>query len=107
MKKSLRTGALASIAAAGMLLSACGFGGSGGNAGAGENTINLLVPSYSDGTKGRWESIIKDFEASNPDLKVNLEVQSWDNINDVVKTKIQGQQAPGYPQHRCLRRLRQ
>ncbi len=94
MKKSLRTGALASIAAAGMLLSACGFGGSGGNAGAGESTINLLVPSYSDGTKGRWESIIKDFEASNPDVKVNLEVQSWDNINDVVKTKIQGNQAP-------------
>ncbi|MET3809400.1 extracellular solute-binding protein [Arthrobacter sp. UYEF3] len=94
MKKSLRTGALASIAAAGMLLSACGFGGSGGNAGAGESTINLLVPSYADGTKGRWEGIIKDFEAKNPGTKVNLEVQSWDNINDVVKTKIQGKQAP-------------
>lgn len=95
MKKSLRTGALASIAAAGMLLSACGFGGSGGgSAGAADNTINLLVPSYSDGTKGRWEGIIKDFEANNPGIKVNLEVQSWDNINDVVKTKIQGKQAP-------------
>lgn len=98
MKKPLRTGALASLAAASMLLSACGFGGSGGGnaggAGASETTLNFLVPSYSDGTKGRWEGIIKDFEAKNPNLKVNLEVQSWDNINDVVKTKIQGKQAP-------------
>ncbi len=52
------------------------------------------MPSYSDGTKGLWEGIIKDFEAENSDITVKLEVQSWDNINDVVRTKVQSGDAP-------------
>lgn len=56
--------------------------------------INLLVPSYSDNTKAEWETIIKNFEAANAGIKVNLEVQSWENINQVVTTKIQNKQAP-------------
>ena len=61
---------------------------------AGSTQLSLLVPSYSDGTKGRWEKIISDFQAANPDIQVALEVQSWDNINDVVRTKVQANQAP-------------
>lgn len=86
--------------AAALALTACGFGGQqqgggGGGAPAGGGTdISLLVPSYSDGTKGRWEKIISDFQAANPDVRVTLEVQSWDNINDVVRTKVQANQAP-------------
>ena len=63
-------------------------------AGGGQHPVSLLVPSYSDGTKGRWEKIISDFQAANPDVQVALEVQSWDNINDVVRTKVQANQAP-------------
>ncbi|HVH24743.1 MAG TPA: extracellular solute-binding protein [Pseudonocardia sp.] len=87
-------------AAAALVLTACGFGGgqgaSGGGGGqaAGTTQLSLLVPSYSDGTKGRWEKIISDFQAANPDVQVALEVQSWDNINDVVRTKVQANQAP-------------
>jgi multiple sugar transport system substrate-binding protein len=95
MKKSLRFGAAAIAAVATLSLASCGFGGSAGDGGGDDaNTIDLLVPSYSDGTKANWETVIEGFEKANPDLKVNLEVQSWDNLEKVVSTKIQGNEAP-------------
>lgn len=57
-------------------------------------TITLLVPTYSDSTLAIWEQIISDFEAQGSGVLVELEMQSWDNINDVVRTKIQGNAAP-------------
>jgi multiple sugar transport system substrate-binding protein len=75
------------VAAAG-----CGFGGDSSKSDS--SSIDLLVPTYSDNTKGLWQDIIKGFEAKNPDVDVNLEVQSWDNINDVVRTKVQANDAP-------------
>lgn len=96
MSRSLRAGAVALAAA--LVLGACGFGGGtgggGGGGGDGATQLTLLVPSYSDGTKGRWEEVIAGFEAANPGITVALEVQSWDNINDVVRTKVQSGQAP-------------
>jgi len=90
-RASVRMGAL--LLTLGMATTACGFGAND----SGKNdsqSIDLLVPSYSDATKGLWEGIIADFEKDNPDIKVNLEVQSWDNINDVVRTKVQSGEAP-------------
>lgn len=97
MKKSLRIGGIAATAVlAALSLASCGFGG--GNAGGGSDgsgtSIDLLVPSYSDNTQGLWESVITDFKTANSDITVNLEVQSWDNLNDVITTKVQGNQAP-------------
>jgi multiple sugar transport system substrate-binding protein len=89
----------AATVAAGLALSACGFGGDDGGSGGSEDeggatSIDLLVPQYSDGTTALWEEIIASFEDENPDVTVNLEVQSWDNINDVVRTKVQAGEAP-------------
>lgn len=94
MGKYLR-GAVPVLAAA-FALTACGFGGGSGGSGSGDGTqtISMLVPSYSDATKSIWEGLIKDFEAKNPKIKVSLEVQSWDNINDVIRTKVQANKAP-------------
>lgn len=97
MKKSLRFGAAAVAAVATLSLASCGFGGSTGGDGGdaeGATTLDLLVPSYSDATKGLWEDVIKGFEKENPDIKVKLEVQSWDNLEKVVSTKIQAGEAP-------------
>lgn len=98
MKKSLRFGAVAITATATLALASCGFGGadSGSSSGGegGSTTINLLVPSYSDNTKGLWEDVIEGFEAENDGIKVNLEVQSWDNLESVVATKVQSGEAP-------------
>ena len=91
---SLRLGA--ALAALTLVAAGCGFGDDDddGGSGGGASSIDLLVPSYSDGTQALWEGIIDDFEAEHSDIKVNLEVQSWDNINDVVRTKLQSDEAP-------------
>ena len=95
MKKSLRFGAaLAMAATASLTLASCGFGGGSGDDANGKTTLDLLVPSYSDNTQGLWEDVIAGFEEENPDIAVNLEVQSWDNLESVITTKIQGGEAP-------------
>jgi multiple sugar transport system substrate-binding protein len=89
--KALRTGA--ALVALSLVAAGCGFGDDEGDDGD-SSTIELLVPSYSDGTQALWEGIIADFEEDNPDINVDLEVQSWDNINDVVRNKVQSNEAP-------------
>ncbi|MDQ4053636.1 MAG: extracellular solute-binding protein [Actinomycetota bacterium] len=91
--KGTRTSLGAALVVLSLAAAGCGFGDDGGDSDD-ASTINLLVPSYSDGTQALWEGIIEDFEAENSDIKVNLEVQSWDNINDVVRTKLQSDEAP-------------
>lgn len=90
-KALLRTGA--ALVALSLAAAGCGFGDDEGDDGD-SSTIELLVPSYSDGTQALWEGIIADFEKDNPDINVDLEVQSWDNINDVVRNKVQSNEAP-------------
>ncbi len=94
MKKSLRWGAtVATAAVATMTLASCGFsGGSGGGSGA--QSLDLMVASYSDNTKAEWQQIIKDFEAKNKGITVNLDVESWTDINNVIKTRIQAGKQP-------------
>src|SRR5699024_2763328 len=100
-----RTRFLATQATASALartLASCGCddttegGGTGDDdGGGGEATaLNLLVPSYSDNTQKLWEEVIDAFESANDDITVNLEVQSWDNLESVIATKVQGDQAP-------------
>ena len=103
-KHNLRGAVVAGAAAAALLLTSCGFGGgsttgsaasgSSGAAAGAVTTLDMMVPSYGDNTKALWEKVIKDFEAANQDVKVNLEMQSWENIEGVLKTKIQGNKAP-------------
>lgn len=95
MKKYIRLSAFAMAATAALTLAGCGFGGgSGGDEAAGKTTLDLLVPSYSDATQANWEKVIEGFEAENSDINIALEVQSWDNIESVITTKVSGNQAP-------------
>lgn len=96
MKKSLRLSAAVALAAtASLTLASCGFGGGSGDGDAGgKTTLDLLVPSYSDNTQGLWEDVIAGFEAENTDIDVKLEVASWDNLETLIATKIQGGEAP-------------
>lgn len=76
-----------------LIAAGCGFGGDDDSGDSGDsNTISFLAPSYDDSTKATWEAIIKDFEAENPDINVDLEIQSWDQIPDVVRTKLQSEE---------------
>lgn len=84
---------VAVAAATTLLVSSCGYGG-GNDGGEGTTTLNLLVPSYSDNTQSLWEDVIEGFESENEGISVNLEMQSWENIESVLNTKIQGGEAP-------------
>jgi len=95
MKKAFRrSAAVATAVVATMALASCGFSGGSGGSSGGAQTLDLMVASYSDNTKAEWEQIIKDFEAKNGDIKVNLDVESWTDINNVIKTRIQAQKQP-------------
>lgn len=95
MKKSLRWGAaIATATVATMTLASCGFGGGSNSSSGDDKTLTLMVASYSDNTKSEWQQIIKDFEAKNSGIKVSLDVQSWNDINDVIKTKVQAGKQP-------------
>ncbi|MGP9781675.1 extracellular solute-binding protein [Glutamicibacter sp. AOP12-B1-11] len=99
MKRTTRTAVVALSATAALLLSSCGFSGgesdASTDAAGGENTtLEMLVPTYSTGTKALWEGVIEDFEAEHSNISINLEVQSWENLEGVLKTKLQGNQAP-------------
>ena len=67
---------------------------SGGAAKPGGGTINLLVPEYSDNTKGFWQDLITRFEAANPGDKVNLQTISWTDINQKITTLVSTNQQP-------------
>jgi multiple sugar transport system substrate-binding protein len=95
MKKTHLLGGAAIAATAALALTGCGYGGgSSGDASGGATTLNMLVPSYSDKTQQNWQTVIAGFEKKNPDITVKLQVESWDNLQTVITTKIQGGQTP-------------
>lgn len=94
MRSFQRTASVAVVAASSLVLASCGFGGSDGGDAEGGTTLDMLVPTYSDGTKGLWEGVIADFEAANEGIDINLQVESWDNLESVLNTKIQAGSAP-------------
>lgn len=94
MRRARATAFVAMAAVAGLSLAGCSAGGTDGGDSGGTTTINFLAPIYSDSTKTLWDDVIAGFEEANPEYKVNLEMQSWDSLNDVVTTQIQAGKAP-------------
>ncbi len=59
-----------------------------------EIVINFLGAQYSDATEGYIQSVIDAFEKEHPNVKVNLEIVGWDNINMRINSMVGAQQAP-------------
>ena len=63
--------------------------------------LNVIICQYGPNTK-EWflgsgmngTSFVKKFEAENPDVRLNLEVVSWNDVNTVVDTRIANRQPP-------------
>ena len=55
----------------------------------GPNTEDWFLGTGMDGT-----NFVDKFEAENPGIKLNLEVVSWDTVDQVVDTRISSNQAP-------------
>ncbi|MFI9105406.1 extracellular solute-binding protein [Streptomyces fildesensis] len=96
-KKMLNLAALCSIGA--LALTACGGsgGGSGGSA-SGPVTIKLVAADYGDKASNSstvyWNDLVKAFEASNPNIKVDVQVVNWNDIDKQVTTMIQSGNVP-------------
>ncbi|MDD7218910.1 MAG: extracellular solute-binding protein [Clostridia bacterium] len=56
--------------------------------------INVIAAEYGQNTKAWWADFVKSFNADNPDINLNVEVVSWNDIYTVVNTRIQGNNAP-------------
>jgi multiple sugar transport system substrate-binding protein len=104
MRRSL-IGAAALAAAAALTVAGCsssggnngGHNGTGGSSG-GNVTLKLVTADYGTGpsntSKKYWNSVIKDFEARNPNIKVNETAINWNDYDKQVQTLIQNKQYP-------------
>ncbi|MGC0314296.1 extracellular solute-binding protein [Kitasatospora acidiphila] len=90
---------LSAVCAIGALaLTACGSGSSGGSTASGPVTLKLVAADYGDKASNSstlyWNGVVKDFEAANPNIKVDVQVINWNDIDKQVKTMIQSGNMP-------------
>lgn len=102
--KSLRSKGLLSLVgiATVSLLAACSGGGAttetGGDSGAaasGEPTnIRVVAAQYTDQMQPYYDDLVERFEAENPNITVDVEVVSWNDIDQKIKTMVQTNDLP-------------
>ena len=56
--------------------------------------VNVIAAEYGQNTKAWWADFVESFNAEHPDINLNVEVVSWNDIYTVVNTRIQGKNAP-------------
>ncbi|MFD4910167.1 extracellular solute-binding protein [Kitasatospora purpeofusca] len=84
-------------ASAALTLTSCGSGGSSGSDG-GKVTLKLVAADYGDkasnSSKGYWDGVAAAFTSAHPDIKVDVQVINWNDIDSQVKTMIQSGNVP-------------
>ncbi|WP_035844653.1 extracellular solute-binding protein [Kitasatospora azatica] len=98
-KRVLGISAVCAISA--LALTACGGGGGGGGKGSAAGapvTLKLVAADYGDKASNSstlyWNDLVKGFEAANPNIKVDVQVINWNDIDKQVKTMIQSGNVP-------------
>ncbi|MFY9305208.1 MAG: extracellular solute-binding protein [Rhodoluna sp.] len=101
INKGLKRGTLATAAslAAALVLSGCATGGtttdssdsgsSSGGTAADPVTIRVVAAQYTDDMQGYYDDLVSRFEADNADINVEVEVVSWNDIDQKLKTMVQ------------------
>ncbi|MDD9378578.1 extracellular solute-binding protein [Streptomyces sp. ZAF1911] len=89
--------AAATTVVLGLLIPLAGCGSSGGSADDG-GTLRLVAAEYGDNpatsSKAFWDKVTADFTASNPDIKVQVELLPWADIDREVSRKVKAGNAP-------------
>jgi multiple sugar transport system substrate-binding protein len=77
-------------------LAACGGGSGGESPGSEEGPVNLKFQSlaFLPESQAATKKIVDDFNAANPDIKVELVQGSWDSVHDQLVTQFAGETAP-------------
>lgn len=79
----------ATLAAAALTLSGCSVTGasdSGGDAGSGSGELNVLLMKQAGYSEDDSNQMIADFEAANPDIKVNVTYVAYEALHDKIVT---------------------
>ena len=101
MRSTKKSVVVAGLAIAGLALGACGGGtgagtsaGASGGSGEEAKTIKLVAAEYSkDHTKAFWDAFAKTYKEKTG-YTLEVQVVSWDNIDQQSSTMIQNNQAP-------------
>ncbi|MEV6206507.1 extracellular solute-binding protein [Kitasatospora sp. NPDC051914] len=74
------------------LVLATGCGTFGDGDGGGDVTLRLVAADYGDSdansTSRFWDEVVRGFEAANPGIKVQVDLQSWNDIDKRVASLI-------------------
>jgi multiple sugar transport system substrate-binding protein len=90
MKKILFSLAMVAI----LLLSACGGKTTGNNA-TNNSPVQITYMEWGDPAElSVWKAIVADFEAANPNIKVNVDVSDWDSYWTKLKTLLAANTPP-------------
>ncbi|HET9142831.1 sugar ABC transporter substrate-binding protein [Actinophytocola sp.] len=94
-----RRARVTSVVLAGVLAAGCGRGGGQNDdqaaAPVNEGPATGEITVWAMGTEGEKLSVLaKDFEAANPQAKVNVTAIPWDAAHDKISTAIAGRQTP-------------
>ncbi|WP_428957629.1 ABC transporter substrate-binding protein [Streptomyces sp. cg35] len=78
-------------------LTACGGTGSGGDV-----TLKLVAADYGDSSANSsqkyWDKLAAAFEKDHPDIKVDVDVYSWNDVDAKVKSMVDAGHAPDMAQ---------
>ncbi|GGV17618.1 solute-binding protein [Streptomyces litmocidini] len=93
-------GLTAAAAALGLTATVAGCGVLGGD--SGDVTLRLVAADYDltggDTTKKYWADLVAAFEAKHPGVKVEVQVESWDDVDRKVAEMVEAGKAPDIAQ---------
>ncbi len=73
---------------------ALSLGGIAGASAQGDQTITMIAAGYTPDMQPYFDQLSTAFEAANPGIKVDVQVVSWNDIDQKVSTLVQTQQLP-------------
>ncbi|WP_443032682.1 ABC transporter substrate-binding protein [Streptomyces sp. DH41] len=94
-----RTGTIAVVSALGMtaVLGGCGLTGD-----SGEVTLKLVAADYGDSkansSQTYWDELARAYEATHPDVHVDVTVHSWNDVDRKVREMVEAGDAPDMAQ---------
>ncbi|MER6620042.1 MULTISPECIES: extracellular solute-binding protein [unclassified Streptomyces] len=99
MQRRVRTRTIAVVSALGLtgVLGGCGLGG-----GSSDVTLKLVAADYGDSAANSsekyWAGLVERYEAEHPDVKIDVDVYSWNDVDRKVKEMVDAGDPPDMAQ---------
>ncbi|MFI5568533.1 extracellular solute-binding protein [Streptomyces sp. NPDC051740] len=99
MQRRVRTRTIAVVSALGLtgVLGGCGLGG-----GSSEVTLKLVAADYGDSAANSsekyWADLVERYESKHPDVKIDVDVYSWNDVDREVKEMVDAGTPPDMAQ---------